>query len=75
MRLESLRYVGNGHRKWWAGGDLNSRSPGALRADKQSARPKPGIIANLDHRPLLDRQSFIYGYKNNGQVLEIHRGM
>jgi len=72
MLLEDLRHVGKGHRRyreteWWAGGDLNSRSPGVLRADNQSARPKPGIIAKLDHRPLLDGQSFVCGYKNNGQ--------
>lgn len=42
--------------------------PWNLASEQMFTRPKPRIIANLDHRPLLDRQTFIYGYKNNGQV-------
>ena len=60
--LEDLRYMRNEHgncseKKWWAGGDLNSRSPGALLADNESARPKPGIIFGKESRVALRSQS------------------
>ncbi len=40
--------------------------PWSLASEHEFARPKPGIIAKLDHRPMLDGQSSNCGYKNNG---------
>ena len=45
--------------------------PWSLASEQESARPKPGIIAKLDHRPMLDGQSSDFGYKNNGVSLNV----
>ena len=45
--------------------------PWSLASEQEFARPKPGIIAKLDHRPMLDGQSSDFGYKNNGVSLDV----
>lgn len=46
--------------------------PWSLASEHESARPKPGIIAKLDHRPMLNRQSSTSRYKNNGVAQKCH---